>query len=189
MATAAKKPNDIKIPSPHDWRTTDTDEINKRRLRARQESFNIANTDPQHPIFSNFRVKSASGLTYSVEIRDVRQRHFACDCVDFRANRLGTCKHVEAVLLHLAARFRRLFKTAQQNGSNRIEVVVDPMADSLRVLNGHGELPRPLQKWFDVEGNLTSPDLSVESAITALQQLREAGCLQLRISQEVAGWL
>src|SRR5437016_10180116 len=89
MATTAKITNDIKIPSPHDWRTTDTDEINKRRLRAREESFTISNVDPQHPVFSNFHVASGSGLTYSVEIRDLRQRQFACDCVDFRANGLG----------------------------------------------------------------------------------------------------
>src|SRR6266568_8741356 len=187
MPTISKKTHDIKIPSPHDSRTTDADEINKRRLRAREESFAISNVDPQNPVFSNFRVASGSGLTYSVEIRDLRQRQFACDCVDFRANGLGTCKHVEAVLLHLEARFRRLFKAAQQNGSNRIEVVVDSSADTLRVLNGHGELPDPLQKWFDTEGNLASPDLSGECAITALKQLREAGFPQIRISQEVAG--
>ena len=99
----SKKTIHPKIPSPHDWRTTDTDEINKRRLRAREESFTISNLAPQHPIFSNFRVKSGSGLTYSVEIRDLRERQFACDCVDFRINNLGTCKHVEAVLLHLEA--------------------------------------------------------------------------------------
>src|SRR5947207_10356499 len=186
MANLTRKPDDIKVPSFHDWRTTDTDEIKKRRLRARQESFNIANTDPQHPIFSNFRVKSASGLTYSVEIRDLRQRQFACDCVDFRTNGLGTCKHVEAVLLHLEARFRRLFKAAQQNGSNRIEVVVDSKADTLRVLNGHGELPDALQKWFDAEGKLADPDVSGETALTALEQLREADFPQIRISQEVA---
>src|SRR5438034_3635126 len=189
MATTAKKTNDIKIPSPHDWRTTDTDEINKRRLRAREESFIISNVDPQHPVFSNFRVASGSGLTYSVEIRDLRQRQFACDCVDFRANGLGTCKHVEAVLLHLEARFRRLFKAAQQKGSNRIEVVVDSNADTLRVLNGHGELPQMLKKWFDAEGKLVNPDVADEATITALQQLREAGFPQIRISQEVAGWL
>ena len=189
MATTSNKTDGLKIPSPHDWRTTDADEINKRRLRAREESFTISNADPQHPIFSNFHVKSGSGLTYSVEIRDLRQRHFACDCVDFRANCLGTCKHVEAVLLHLAARFRRLFNAARQNGSNRIEVVVDPSADTLRVLNGHGQLPDPLQKWFDAEGNLANPDVSGETAIAALQQLREAGFPQIRISQEVAHWL
>ena len=79
MATTAKKTHGIKIPAPHDWRTTDDDEINKRRLRAREESFIISNVDPQHPVFSNFRVASGSGLTYSVEIRDLRQRQFACD--------------------------------------------------------------------------------------------------------------
>src|SRR6266481_8731571 len=123
--------SETELPSPHDWRTTDEDEINRRRVRAQTEDFRVANTDPRHPIFSNFRIESASGLTYSVEIRDLRQPHFACDCVDFRINGLGTCKHVEAVLLHLEARFRRLFKAAQQNGSNRIEVVVDSNADTL----------------------------------------------------------
>jgi len=76
-------------------RTTDTDEINKRRQRAREESFVITNTDARHPIFSNFRVKSASGLTYSVEIRDLRDRQSACDCVDFRTNGLALCKHLK----------------------------------------------------------------------------------------------
>src|SRR2546422_8728189 len=157
MAKTAKKYNDIKIPSPHDWRTTDTDEINKRRLRAREESFTISNVDPQHPVFSNFRVASGSGLTYSVEIRDLRQRQFACDCVDFRTNSLGTCKHVEAVLLHLEARFPRLFKAAQQKGPNRIEVVVDSNPEHLRVLNGPGELPDAPPKVVDTQGNHANP--------------------------------
>src|SRR5947207_7381043 len=154
MANLTRKPDDIKVPSFHDWRTTDTDEIKKRRLRARQESFNIANTDPQHPIFSNFRVKSASGLTYSVEIRDLRQRQFACDCVDFRINGLGTCKHVEAVLLQLEARFRRLYQTAAQKGSNRIDLVHDSALGSLRLLNGNGSLPKTVHGWFDASGML-----------------------------------
>ena len=87
------------VPSHHNWRTTDEDEINRRRERAQNEEFKITNTTPAHPIFSNFQVKSGSGLTYSVEVRDLRQRQFACQCVDFRINGLGTCKHVEAVLL------------------------------------------------------------------------------------------
>ena len=93
--------SDSLVPSPHNWRTTDEDEINRRRLRARTEDFQIANLDARYPIFSNFRVRSGSGLTYSVEIRDLRERQFACNCVDFRINDLGTCKHVEAALLHL----------------------------------------------------------------------------------------
>lgn len=45
------KAPEIKLPSAHHWRTTDEDELNKRRVRAREESFNITNTDPSHPIF------------------------------------------------------------------------------------------------------------------------------------------
>src|SRR6266699_2791955 len=124
-AMANKALSNIEVPSIHNWRTTDEDEINRRRLRAQTEEFRISNVDPRHPIFSNFRVQSGSGLTYSVEIREVQQRQFACDCVDFRINGLGTCKHVEAVLLQLQARFKRLFLAAARNGTSRLEVVPD----------------------------------------------------------------
>ena len=75
MAKTAKKVPKLKLPPAHDWRTTDTDEINKRRQRAREESFVITNATPAHPIFSNFRVQSGSGLTYSVEVRDLAARY------------------------------------------------------------------------------------------------------------------
>ncbi len=117
MSTLSFNKPALQPPPSHDWRTTDEDEIARRRLRARTEPFQIRNCDPAHPIFSNFNVKSGSGLTYSVEVRDLRQRQFACDCVDFRINGLGTCKHVEAVLLHLEARFKRLFRQAAANGA------------------------------------------------------------------------
>jgi len=84
MATTFKSNQKLKLPPAHDWRTTDTDEINKRRQRAREETFVITNSDPRHPVFSNFRVKSASGLTYSVEIRGLKTHQSVCDCVDFR---------------------------------------------------------------------------------------------------------
>jgi hypothetical protein len=88
----------------HNWRTTDADEIDRRRQRAETGSFGIHNVDPEHPIFSNFVVDSPSGRAYSVEIRALKERQFSCECVDFRSSNLGTCKHVEAVLLHLESR-------------------------------------------------------------------------------------
>ncbi|MDD5483918.1 MAG: hypothetical protein PHP98_09780 [Kiritimatiellae bacterium] len=66
---AKRPPRDIPMPSAHDWRTTDQDEINRRKLRARQESFRIRPMDKLHPVFSNFHVTSASGMEYQVEIR------------------------------------------------------------------------------------------------------------------------
>ena len=84
------------LPPADDWRTTDQDEINRRRLRAREESPGVANRDARFPVFSDFDVHSGSGVTYLVEIRDLARRQFSCECVDFRVNGLGTCKHVEA---------------------------------------------------------------------------------------------
>src|SRR5439155_6904069 len=182
----AKSSAEINLPSPHDWRTTDTDEINRRRQRGRDEAFTVSNLDPRHPIFSNFRVASRSGLTYSVEIRDVRGRQFACDCVDFRINGLGACKHVEAVLLQLERRFKRLFRATAQKGSNRIDLVHDSAVGSLRLLNFNGSLPKTFSGWFDASGILKNG--SPENVVAALERLRQ-DLPELRISQEVAPWL
>jgi len=187
MAKTASRPAKLKLPPAHDWRTTDTDEINKRRQRAREEAFVITNATPAHPIFSNFRVQSASGLTYAVEVRDLAGRQFACDCVDFRTNGLGVCKHVEAVLLQLEARHKRLFRAAHAGGSNRLEVVVDHAADALRVLPGQGEPPRALGKWFAADGRPTN--VPPETALDGLRQLRDDGHPQIRLSQEIEPWL
>ena len=187
MATSSKANPKLKLPQAHDWRTTDTDEINKRRQRAREETFAIANTDPDHPIFSNFRVKSASGLTYSVEIRGLEPRQSVCDCVDFRTNGLGFCKHVEAVTLWLQARHKQALKAARTTGTNRIEVTVDHTGDNLQVLGGLEKLPRAIARWFDAQGHLSNE--APEVALDALRQLHGADHPQIRLSQEIAPWL
>ena len=110
---------DPRTPPLHDWRTTDHDEIARRRQRAREEKPQVENRTPEHPIFSNFRVLSASGFSYDVEIRDLAERRFACTCVDFRTSGLGTCKHVEATLLHLQAKEPAAFTAAQRADARR----------------------------------------------------------------------
>src|SRR6266571_1254566 len=184
---AKKTSPELEVPSLHNWRTTDQDEINRRRLRAQTEEFRISNLDPRHPIFSNFRVQSSSGLTYSVEIREMRQRQFTCDCVDFRINGLGTCKHVEAVLLHLEGRFRRLFRAAAKNGTPRLDIVPDPASDSLRLLHGDSPVPATLKAWFDPGGRLHNG--AVEEAVEALKDFAASGAPDLRLSQELGPWL
>jgi hypothetical protein len=175
------------VPSHHNWRTTDEDEINRRRERAQAEDLKITNITPAHPIFSNFQVKSGSGLTYSVEVRDLGQRQFACQCVDFRINGLGTCKHVEAVLLNLQARYARAFRAARQKGSARFEVLPDPLRDTLRLVNGHGPLPSVLREWFNDDGQLI--ESAPEKATEALRQLAAKNLPQLRVSQDLDPWL
>jgi hypothetical protein len=173
------------VPAVHDWRTTDQDEINRRRLRARTEPLAVSNTDARHPVFSNFRVKSASGMTYSVEIRDVAGRQFSCECPDFRINGLGTCKHVEAVLNHLAARHGRTFNRLMAAGSNRADIVPDPDTGGLRVERGLERLPAGPARFFAPSGLLRDP----ETAEKALAALERNGSAAIRISQDVAGFL
>jgi hypothetical protein len=173
-----------KLPSIHNWRTTDEDEIAKRRHRAQTEALRVQNLDRRFPIYSNFAVKSGSGLTYQVEIRSIAQRKFACNCVDFRINALGTCKHVEATLLQLEARHRRLFRQAQKNGAGRVDVLPDPITDALRVEGLGGRIPRALAPAISKDGIIRGADPE-----EALALIRSAGISALRISQEVAPWL
>lgn len=139
MKPAHKNSRNPDLPHATDWRTTDAQEIAKRRLRAHEEKFHIRNTDARHPIFSNFAVRSASGMTYQTEIRDVASRQFSCTCTDFRINGLGVCKHVEAVLLQLEQRQRTTFKEALRGASPRVDIV--PAEDALRVERGLKSLP------------------------------------------------
>lgn len=175
------------VPSPHDWRTTDEDEINRRRQRARDEFFKISNPTPQHPIFSTFKVHSESGMGYSVEIRDIKTRQFACDCVDFRINGLGTCKHVEAVLMQIQRRFRKLYIEGEKTGSNRFDLVLDAGNDSIRIAFGGETLPAFFHKWFDKTGALANG--SPDEVVAALNPVAEDPASQFRLSQELLPWL
>ena len=132
---------EIQPPNTHDWRTTDQDEINRRKWRGRHESFRIRAAEKSHPVFSNFHVTSLSGMDYQVEIRGLRRRQFSCNCVDFSVNGLGTCKHVEAVLNHLESVVPRAFHEALQNDSERVDIMPDMELRGIRVERNLDKLP------------------------------------------------
>ena len=183
-STRRKSASDIKLPTASDWRTTDQDEINRRRIRAREEQPRIRNLHPQHTIFSNFEIRSRSGMTYFVEIRDLANRQFHSTTVDFQINGLGTCKHTEAVLLYLESRFRRKFAGGLKTGSNRIDIVPDVVKGTLKVERNLSDLPPSLRAMFNADGYLL--DVTPEDAIV---RLRKSKSDRLRISQEVGPWL
>jgi hypothetical protein len=85
-------------PSSQGWRTTDEDEIERRRQRAAGEPLTVEALEPGHPVFGTFRVSSETGSSYEVEIRSLSKRDNSCGCPDYEVNGLGTCKHIEAVL-------------------------------------------------------------------------------------------
>ena len=72
-----------------------------RKQFAAEQDFEIKNIG-DHPVFSDFEVfNPASEKIYKVSIRDNKQSHNFCSCPDFKVNGLGTCKHIENVLLSL----------------------------------------------------------------------------------------
>jgi hypothetical protein len=170
-----------KLTRSFDRRTTDQDEIELRQQRARNEQPSIRNLDPAWPIFSRFEVNSKSGMTYSVEVRSLAGRTFSCTCTDFRVNGLGTCKHIEAVLPYLEARFPKLFAEALEKGSDRIDVVWDNRLDTLRIENPAGRKPSALSEFFDGDGLL----LLNHDAEEVVEILSRLDIPPVRISQEV----
>ncbi len=179
--------DDIQLPPATDWRTTDQDEINRRILRAREEKFAIRNLTPHHPIFSDFEVKSQSGMTYTVEVHSTAEREFHCNCVDFQVNGLGTCKHTEAVLAHLAATRQKNFADAiAKNDSPRIDIVADSAASALVVERGLNRLPASLRTLFAKDGCATIANSAELDDI--LSHLPAHEIPNLRISQSVHLW-
>jgi SNF2 family DNA or RNA helicase len=86
-------------------------QIEVRRERARRElpRYRITDTNPKE-LLSLYRIKSASGYTYDVEIRNPFELENRCSCPDYESNGLGTCKHIEAVLIHLEREHPQEFK-------------------------------------------------------------------------------
>jgi superfamily II DNA or RNA helicase len=84
------------------------EQIAARQQRARKTIQNIL-TEPVGQAYGDYLVKSASGKEYRVAMRGPSLFENFCSCADFAVNTLGTCKHIEALLLRLHRRFGRSF--------------------------------------------------------------------------------
>ena len=67
---------------------------------------------PASGIFGDYKIKSGSGKNYRVAMRGRGLFENYCSCPDFAVNTLGTCKHIEAMLLRLHQRHRKALETA-----------------------------------------------------------------------------
>jgi superfamily II DNA or RNA helicase len=84
------------------------EQISARQQRARKAIRNIV-TAPAGQAFGDYEVRSASGRKYRIAMRGPSLFENFCSCADFAVNTLGTCKHIEALLLRLHRRFGRSF--------------------------------------------------------------------------------
>jgi hypothetical protein len=77
----------------------------EREERSRKEKFKLQSHDPQRPWTDYLVTSAATGKTYRVALRGRERGISYCSCPDFRANTLGTCKHVMYVLRRVTAKF------------------------------------------------------------------------------------
>ncbi|HEY6352348.1 MAG TPA: DEAD/DEAH box helicase [Candidatus Angelobacter sp.] len=78
-------------------------QIAERQTRAKDAVESIL----EHPaagLYGDYRIRSASKKIYRVALRGPSLFENYCSCPDFAINTLGTCKHIEAVILRLRQR-------------------------------------------------------------------------------------
>jgi superfamily II DNA or RNA helicase len=189
--TAPERP-----PAPQGWDTSDEQELELRRWRGRTEIASVEALEPEHPVFGAFRVRSASGGAYEVEIRTLDGFDNACGCTDHRVNGLGTCKHIEGVLAGLRRRGVRAFRAAAAQGSGRVELFLRRAGEALPVLawpREESERTAAVRGWLaphlGADGHAPADPDSVEALIRAHAAAPADIRQGLRVSRHFSPWL
>ena len=133
-------------------------QIAERQTRASEAIAKVLKRPVGGP-YGDYTVKSASGKTYRVAVRGPGLFENFCSCPDFAVNTLGTCKHIEAMLLQLRQRHRKAFENASYKRTRcsislqygdalevRLRLPADPSA----------ELQTLASRYFDDAGILSS---------------------------------
>ena len=190
-----RKPPPVKTRAVHPrftgWKTSDADEIERRRERARTQPITLRHVPDTDPFYGDFLAGTlGTGRSYGVEIRSLTEQENTCACMDFRVNGLGTCKHVEKVLQHLAG--RRGYKTALRRGSRITEIHLSRQTEppSVRLRWGDpapGELRTALAPFFATDGTLLAdPVDGVPALRRAVDDLPRVVRRSVRLSREVS---
>ena len=151
------------------------EQIERRRERARVEILKIVNKG-SHPVFSLFEVSSVSKSTYRVEIRSLDELQNSCTCPDYKSNLIGTCKHIEGVLISLEKEHGKKLKKLAEQRPRGTQIYLHHALDvTVRVA-----LPLPdrtpvkdlLTRYFDPSGLLVgSPLQTLPPLLAAIENL------------------
>ncbi len=168
-------------------------QIERRRQRAKEEIARLVNRG-SHVAFSEFEVTSTSGRAYRVQIRSLTELTNSCTCPDYQTNLVGTCKHIEGVLLHLKDALSDRWDELAAEAPPVTQVYLHHAAQTtVRVSLPLPEQPAShglLSRYFDAEGILsgratqTLPALLKE--IEALPQDQRAS---LQVTEQVRRYL
>ena len=100
--------------------------------------------------------RAGPGRRYRVDIRSTGERINHCTCPDFATNRLGTCKHIEAVLLRLKRRGpNRYAQLARTGPAVPVVHLAWDVEDAPRI-RLTGPRSAKLERHFDTDGFLRS---------------------------------
>ncbi len=178
------------------WRSSDEEEIERRRWRGRTEVVGAEPLDAAEGHFGTFRVRSASGGSYDVEIRSLDKSLNSCGCADHQVNGLGTCKHVEGVLAQLRRRGVRAFAAATRAGSPRVELFLGRGGEAVPRIMWPADaivaaaVRATLAALLTADGELadTTP-AGLEAAIQAIEAAGPKLRTHVRVSRHLAPWV
>jgi superfamily II DNA or RNA helicase len=169
------------------------EQIERRRERARAEILKIVNKG-SHPVFSLFEVSSVSKKSYRVEIRSLDELQNSCTCPDYKSNLIGTCKHIEGVLISLEKEHGKKLKKLAAERPKGTQIYLHHGVDvTLRII-----LPIPdnarvrdlLNRHFDPSGLLVgSPLQALPTLLAEVESLSARDRSLVRVTEAVIEYL
>ena len=165
------------------------EQIERRRERARAEILKISNKG-SHPVFSLFEVSSVSGRAYRVEIRSLDELQNSCTCPDYKNNLIGTCKHIEGVLISLEKEYGKKLQKLAAERPRGTQIYLHHATD----ITVRAALPIPdrapikelLNRYFDPSGLLVGAPLqTVPSLLSAIESLPTRDKPLVRVNEAV----
>ena len=175
-----KKSKKLKA-SPKGWNTSDEDEIAIRKKRALKENAPIVNLHKRSKIFSSYEVQGKSA-NYLVELRSLNDNINSCNCPDLEVNKLGTCKHIEAVkLLHVTSKAK----------NQKIEIFLDTRVDKIKIIFPKAsKYQKDIGAFFSEDGTLLSePTIAFASLKRAIELLDESTKKSIKVSALIEPWI
>ncbi|MFN3202953.1 MAG: SNF2-related protein [Bradymonadia bacterium] len=150
------------------------------------------------PTFGTWHAKTEkSKRTWTVQIRSGSERVNLCDCPDFAMNRLGTCKHIEAVLHALGPTARKGWGDSRQANATAIvylawdvdaapRIRVKRPARDLLLADLHGMV----DAHFDAEGflKLAPPD-GFEAFVSAAEEAMAGDTPSVIVGEDAWGYV
>ena len=154
--------------------------LDERRLAGRREKLRVRTDVSPYLI-----VESPSGFAYRVQVRGDAGGPHSCECPDFEANRLHTCKHVERVRIWLRSPRARLPREHAREASRpRIYLHFGEKVEPRLFGRLHGTAGAVLGRAFDPEGAPKGFPATDEEAV-----LRWLAPFEYRVEAPALEWL